>query len=163
MTSLTTLSGFITRRLIVVRRARNFFSLEYFDYESGSFVSPPAGDDRADDNSSLSGVISDDTWYDVRLTLNTNNTATGEYRVSALGDSGAWTLIGDGSGGADGDGTVDISDPGGFSPNFVGTRGYFNARIDDIVVIPEPSPLLLAVPGLFSLLAHGGHRRNRIR
>ena len=142
--------------------ATNFFSFEYSNFDPGGvFVAPVSPDDRADDNSCCSSGVSPNTWYDVRITLNGDDTATGEYRASAAGDSGAWTLIGDGGGGAAGDGTINISDPAGFSPNYVGFRGGFQARLDDISVngVPEPSSLLLILVGLTGLALRGSRRR----
>ena len=70
--------------------AGNFFSFEYsnFDGPEGDFIAPVAPDDRGDDNSCCSSGILGETWYDVRITLNGDDTATGEYRKSAAGDSG---------------------------------------------------------------------------
>jgi hypothetical protein len=121
----------------------NFFSFETsnFDGPGGAFIAPIPPDDRAD----LEGGLVNDTWYDVRLTLNVDDTATGEYRVSTVGDNGDWNEIEDG---------IDIVDTVGFSPNFVGFRGGFNARLDDITVngVPEPASLFLTgIAGLAML------------
>jgi len=132
----------------------NFFSLEYSDFEDvggvQTFQSPAGVYDRADDTGTGVGILGD-TWYDVRLTLNGDNTVTGEYKLTT--EPTVWTEIGDG---------IEIGDPSGFSPNYVGVRGENAGRIDDISVngvIPEPSSMALILVGL---AARGWRRRQTL-
>ena len=97
--------------------------------------------------------IAGDTWYDVRITLNGDDTATAEYKEAS---SPTWLTVG-------ATGIAAIGDPVNFAPNYVSIRGERGARIDDITVngvIPEPSSMALILVGL---AAHGWRRRQTLR
>ena len=96
--------------------------LESYDAEGGTIVSS----DAACTGQAI-GLLPN-TWYDVRLTLNGDDTASGEYKLTT---SDTWLPIGDGS--------VDILDVANFAPNFVDIAGQSSGRIDDIVNGP-PTP-----------------------
>ena len=84
--------------------------------------------------------IAGDTWYDVRITLNGDDTATAEYKEAS---SPSWLTVG-------ATGIAAIGDPVNFAPNYVNIRGERGGRIDDITVngIPEPSSMALILVGL---------------
>ena len=111
-----------------------FFALESSDYTAGVFQSK--------DDEVQFGELSD-TWYDVRITLNGDNTINGDYKQTT---SGTWLPIGDG--------VVNVVDTVNFAPNYVAIAGEEGAVVDDISinVIPEPvSFSLMAIGGLAML------------
>ena len=116
----TQASGFPDNDAVIIYMAWHtdggWLCLESYDYNAGAFVAAEAAC-----TSQSIGLLSN-TWYDVRMTLNGDDTASGEYKLTT---SGTWLPIGGGS--------VDILDPANFVPNFVGIAGQNSARIDDIV------------------------------
>ena len=112
-----------------------FLSLESPDYDNQDprqFVSQGTG--------FTAGILSD-TWYDVRITLNGDDTATAEYKEPS---SPTWLTVG----------IANIGDPVNFAPNYVGIRGEKSGRIDDITVngVPEPASLFLVGIGGLAML-----------
>ena len=93
-----------------------FMSFESYNYDAGVFVS------ASSEWTGQAGIL-DDTWYDVRMTVNTDDTVSGEYKLTTSED---WIPIGDG--------VVDVLDPANFAPNYVGVAGQNSGRIDDISV-----------------------------
>ena len=93
-----------------------FLSFESYDFDAGVFQ----GIDTEWTGQSI-GLLSN-TWYDVRMTLNGDDTVSGEYKLTT---SDTWIPIGDG--------LVDVVDTVNFAPNFVGVAGQELGRIDDLV------------------------------
>ena len=121
-----------------------YISFESYDYDDGVFVSaysPWAGQTE--------GIL-ENTWYDVRMTLNNDDTVSGEYKLTT---SDTWLPIGSG--------VVDIMDPENFAPNYVGLSGQNFGRIDDICVngVPEPGSAVLILAGLVLLGTCGRRKR----
>ena len=105
-----------------------WLSFESSDFNAGVFN----GNDTEWTGQAI-GLLSN-TWYDARLTLNLDDTASGEYKLTT---SDTWLPIGDGS--------VNILDPAEFAPNFVGVAGMNSARVDDIFNGTPPSGTLILV------------------
>lgn len=120
-----------------------FLSFESYNYDAGVFVA-------ADSTWSGQSGILEETWYDVRMTVNTDATVSGEYKLTT---SDTWIPIGDG--------VIDIMDPDNFAPNFVGISGQNSGRIDDIGVngVPEPGSIVMILAGLAVLAAFGRRKR----
>ena len=103
-----------------------WLSFESYNYDAGTYVSHAATYTGQD-----AGILGA-TWYDVRITLNNDDTVSGEYKLTT---SDTWLPIGDG--------LLPIMDPANFAPNFVGIAGQNSGRVDDIVNGIPPSGMLI--------------------
>jgi len=107
-------------------------------YAGGSFV------ERVQPSPNIGLIPKDETWYDYRLVFGGISGAvsvSGDYRVSAVGDSGAWTSIGSSTTSA------------GFALDQVYIGGRYT-KLDDlsVVTVPEPGSMLLIGSGVLMVM-----------